>query len=227
MAQFAEAEGCELSPSMSRWAKAFAMWLENGPEVVGPVSVFHHDHITQAHEARPKQEDQMPCYRYQRKHPPRAAVPDGLSTRVQTRQVCRLPLEVGEELLEVLDTVGGKGNGGQFTDIPDGKDTVFRLHVHGDVAQQVLVFAKHLGHPGDGGGGTGRRHRSGRAIEAGSSRPMPGEQFLQPRGGVITDAREHVGEPGARIDVVQLCRYNQRIHRRRPLPATVRTCEQP
>jgi len=35
---------------------------------------------------------------------------------------------------------------------------------------------------------------------------MPGEQFLQPRGGVITDAREHVGEPGARIDVVQLCR---------------------
>jgi hypothetical protein len=32
--------------------------------------------------------------------------------------------------------------------------------------------------------------------------PMPGQQLVQLRGGMIGNARQHVGEPGARIDVV-------------------------
>ncbi len=94
----------------------------------------------------------------QRKHPPSAAVLHGRRPSMRTTHWCRLPLEVREEFLEVLDTFGGKGNGGHFVDVPDGEDTVFRLHIEGDVAQEVLVLAEHLGHPADGGDGTGRRH---------------------------------------------------------------------
>ncbi len=93
-----------------------------------------------------------------RKHPPSAAVLHGRRPSMRTTHWCRLPLEVREEFLEVLDTFGGKGNGGHFVDVPDGEDTVFRLHIEGDVAQEVLVLAEHLGHPADGGDGTGRRH---------------------------------------------------------------------
>jgi hypothetical protein len=44
---------------------------------------------------------------------------------------------------------------------------------------------------------------------------------------VIGDTREHVGEPGARIDVVQVRGGDQRIHRGRSLAAPIRTTEQP
>src|SRR5215213_5854525 len=41
-------------------------------------------------------------------------------------------------------------------------------------------------------------------------RPVPGQQLVELRGGVIGDARQHIGEPGAWIDVVQFGRGNER-----------------
>jgi hypothetical protein len=43
---------------------------------------------------------------------------------------------------------------------------------------------------------------------------------------VIVDAREHIGEPGLRIDSVQPRGLDQRIHDRSPLAAPVRAREQ-
>ena len=42
--------------------------------------------------------------------------------------------------------------------------------------------------------------------------PVPGQQLIKPVDGVIVDAGEHVGEPGLRIDVVELRRHDQRGH---------------
>jgi hypothetical protein len=50
-----------------------------------------------------------------------------------------------------------------------------------------------------------------------------GEQFVDPVDGVVGDAREDIGQPGLRIDVVEpggLCRttnYAERAHIRQPL----------
>jgi hypothetical protein len=34
--------------------------------------------------------------------------------------------------------------------------------------------------------------------------PMPGEELVDPGGRVIGDVAQHVGEPGLRVDVVEL-----------------------
>jgi hypothetical protein len=34
--------------------------------------------------------------------------------------------------------------------------------------------------------------------------PVPGQQLVEPAGGVIGNAVQHVGEPGVRVDVVEL-----------------------
>ncbi|EZP70047.1 hypothetical protein BV96_03726 [Sphingomonas paucimobilis] len=39
--------------------------------------------------------------------------------------------------------------------------------------------------------------------------------------GYVGNVRENVGEPGLRIDVVELCRRDQAKHEGRALPATV------
>ena len=44
---------------------------------------------------------------------------------------------------------------------------------------------------------------------------------------MIGNARQHVGEPSARVDIIQLCGDDHRIHRRCPLTAAVRAREQP
>ena len=44
---------------------------------------------------------------------------------------------------------------------------------------------------------------------------------------MLGDARQNVGEPGLRIDVVHLGRDDQAVHHRGPLAATVRAAEQP
>jgi CIC family chloride channel protein len=134
---------------------------------------------------------------------------DGRSPECGRCAGVRLPLEVREEFLEALKALGREGDGGPIVDVPDGEAAVFRLHVHGYVVQQVLVFAEHLGHAADGEDGTRRRHRSGRTVDASGPRPMPGQQFLQPRGRVIGDAREHIGEPGTGIDIVEFGGDNQ------------------
>ena len=57
--------------------------------------------------------------------------------------------------------------------------------------------------------------------------PVPRQQVIDPVDGVIGDARQHVGEPGSRIDIVELCGLNQRVHEGSPLAATLRAGEEP
>jgi hypothetical protein len=72
-----------------------------------------------------------------------------------------------------------------------------------------------------------RKHPARAAVPAGSSGdswgggsfPVPGEQLVEPRGGVVGDAAQQVGEPGLRIDVVEFCRADQRVDRRGTLAA--------
>src|SRR5829696_8330742 len=44
---------------------------------------------------------------------------------------------------------------------------------------------------------------------------------------MVGDASQHVGEPGARVDVVELGRDDERVHGRSPVAATVAAGEQP
>jgi hypothetical protein len=57
--------------------------------------------------------------------------------------------------------------------------------------------------------------------------PVPWQQFVQTLNRMIRDAGEHVSEPGARIDVIKFGGDDQRIHRRRPFAASIRSGEQP
>ena len=44
---------------------------------------------------------------------------------------------------------------------------------------------------------------------------------------MLGDAGEHVGEPGLRIDVVELGRHDQRGHDRGAVGSAIGACEQP
>ena len=43
--------------------------------------------------------------------------------------------------------------------------------------------------------------------------PVPRQELVDPPGGVIGQARQHVGEPGLRVDVVELGGLDQRVDR--------------
>ena len=57
--------------------------------------------------------------------------------------------------------------------------------------------------------------------------PVPGQEFVDALGWVIRQAGEHVGEPGLRIDVVELGGGNERVEGRCPSAAFVRAGECP
>ena len=57
--------------------------------------------------------------------------------------------------------------------------------------------------------------------------PVPGHQFLDPVDRMAGDAREDVGEPSLRIDIVHFCRRDQAVHHCGPLSTAVGTGEQP
>ena len=50
---------------------------------------------------------------------------------------------------------------------------------------------------------------------------MPGEKLVKPRGRMIGDAAQHVGKPSLRVDVVELSRGDQGVHRSGALAAAV------
>jgi hypothetical protein len=50
--------------------------------------------------------------------------------------------------------------------------------------------------------------------------PIPWQQLVEPLRGIVGDAGEHVGEPGQRIDVIELCRHDQCSHDGRAIGAT-------
>jgi hypothetical protein len=51
--------------------------------------------------------------------------------------------------------------------------------------------------------------------------PVPGQEFIQVRCGMISDAAQDIGQPGAGIDVVQLSCCDQRVHGSGALPAAI------
>src|SRR5690349_1884827 len=57
--------------------------------------------------------------------------------------------------------------------------------------------------------------------------PIPGQQLIEPVDGVIVDAGEYVGEPGLRVDVVELRRHDQRRHDSGAVGAAFGAGEQP
>lgn len=57
--------------------------------------------------------------------------------------------------------------------------------------------------------------------------PVPGKQFMETALGDVGDARENVGEPGLRINVVELRCGDEAEHEGGALPAAVRTGEEP
>jgi hypothetical protein len=64
--------------------------------------------------------------------------------------------------------------------------------------------------------------RSGGLVAQSRTRlPVPGQEFIDLVGRMRGDSGEHIGEPGLRIHVVQLCSDDQRIHRRSTRPTTV------
>src|ERR1700719_1688662 len=50
--------------------------------------------------------------------------------------------------------------------------------------------------------------------------PVPGQKLIQPVDSMVVDAGENVGEPGLRIDVIELCGHDQRGHERGAVGAT-------
>jgi hypothetical protein len=56
---------------------------------------------------------------------------------------------------------------------------------------------------------------------------VPRQQLVEPRVGMIMDACQDVGEPGARIDVVQLGGDDDAVDGGSPFAATVGSAEQP
>ena len=56
---------------------------------------------------------------------------------------------------------------------------------------------------------------------------MPRKQFVDPACRMIGDAGEHVGEPGLRVDVVELCGLDQRVEDGGAVAAAVGAAEQP
>ena len=56
---------------------------------------------------------------------------------------------------------------------------------------------------------------------------MPGQELLQPGSRVIIDPAEDIGEPGLRVDVVELGGLDQGEHRSGALAAPIRAGEEP
>src|SRR5882757_817963 len=51
--------------------------------------------------------------------------------------------------------------------------------------------------------------------------PVPGQKLIQFVDSVVVDVREHVGEPGLRVDVVELGGHDQRCHDGSTLGTTI------
>src|SRR4051794_31755404 len=57
--------------------------------------------------------------------------------------------------------------------------------------------------------------------------PGPGQEFVQAQGRVVRQPRQNVSQPGARVDVIEFGRLDQRVERRCPPPTRVRAGERP
>jgi len=88
-------------------------------------------------------------------------------------------IKVGEEFPEVLDTLGCERlNGNIVIEVQDPQTAIFRLHIHRNLMEPVLVFGQHPGDAAYGEDVAGRGHRSGRVREWWRLAPVPWQQFM-------------------------------------------------
>jgi hypothetical protein len=120
----------------------------------------------------------------------------------------------------------GRERNGRFRALDAAKQTL--------LSDRVQFNREERKHPSFTLSGSDRdtRRRSGRLLRLGAlgflgGFPVPGQQLVDPLGRMIGQARERLGEPGLRIDAVQLAGFNERIDARRPLRAFVRSGEGP
>ncbi len=67
-----------------------------------------------------------------------------------------------------------------------------------------------------------RRRVRRRSAEVGTLGPVPGKQVVEAPGRIVGQPREHVGEPGLRIDAIELGGLDQRVELRSAMAARVR-----
>ena len=63
--------------------------------------------------------------------------------------------------------------------------------------------------------------------QAAASLPVPWQQLIEPRGGMIGDATQHIGEPGLGVDAVEFGGGDQGVDCGRALAAAIGTGEPP
>src|SRR5918998_4593505 len=74
----------------------------------------------------------------------------------------------------------------------------------------------------------GARWRAGSARgDVSRGRPVPWQEVADPPGGMIREPGQYVGEPGLRVDAVELRGLDQGVDRRRSLPTAIRAGERP
>ena len=125
-----------------------------------------------------------------------------------------------------FDAQWGEGEGLSFIDVMDPDNAVFRLELIGQVPQQILFATQDAGRPFDGedvGDSSQGLRRLGLAVLF----PFPWQQFVKTALRRIVDARQHIGEPGLRVNIVQIGRSKQARHGCRPFRPTYRAGEQP
>jgi hypothetical protein len=127
---------------------------------------------------------------------------------------------VFEKFLEVFEALRGEGGCRNVGDAQDGKATVLGLHVHGDLFEAFHLFTEHSGNAGDRIDVTRRGH--GHTAFAG------GADLVQFQGSSSANReagwsamRASTSASQARINVIQLGRHDQLIHRGCLLPAAV------
>ena len=131
-------------------------------------------------------------------------------------------IKVGEEFPEVLNTLGCERHDGNIViEVQDPQAAVLRLHIHRNLMEPLLVLVQHPGDASYGEDVTGCGHRSGHVREWWRLAPVPWQQLMEARSRMIGNPGEYVGEPGARINIIEFGGRKQRIHRCGALPTTV------
>ena len=57
--------------------------------------------------------------------------------------------------------------------------------------------------------------------------PVPGQELGKALGWMLRQARQHVSQPGARVNLIELAGFDQRVQRRRQMPAHIRAGKGP
>jgi hypothetical protein len=139
-----------------------------------------------------------------------------LGAEISTPRAALFPVDL-DQLDEAVDAVVGEGHDAFVAEAEHPDEAILGLHFDGDVEEEVDVLAEVFGDAVNGPDvgdlvdvhGSGRERRDGLRPPS----PVPGQQLIEPMGGMGGDAREDVAEPRLRIDAVHLA-VTMRLERR-------------